>query len=52
MTLRTDCRHYRAAEPCAPHKQTGVRCHECSAYDATAQRVVIVKLAEAFFCVV
>jgi heptosyltransferase-2 len=46
MTLRTDCRHYRAAEPCAPHKQTGVRCHECSAYDATAQRVVIVKLAE------
>jgi len=44
MLIRTDCRHYRVTQPCVPHKATGVRCHECSVYDAVRERLLIVKL--------
>jgi ADP-heptose:LPS heptosyltransferase len=42
--VRTDCRHYRTSQPCAPHKQTGARCQTCGAYDPVRERLLIVKL--------
>ena len=42
--MRTDCRHYRVSEPCAPHKQTRVSCDDCRHFDPVAERVLIVKL--------
>jgi heptosyltransferase-2 len=44
MLIRTDCRQYRVTQPCVPHKATGVRCHECSEYDAVREHLLIVKL--------
>jgi heptosyltransferase-2 len=39
-----DCRHFRSAEPCRPHKVSGARCGTCSAYDRLAERILVVKL--------
>lgn len=44
MTPLTDCRHFRTAEPCRPHKRSGVRCTGCAEYDPTAERILVVKL--------
>jgi heptosyltransferase-2 len=43
--IRTDCRQYRASQPCAPHKFTAARCDDCREYDKIEERVLIVKLA-------
>ena len=43
--MHTDCRQFRISQPCEPHKQTGVRCDGCAAYDPVRERVLIVKLA-------
>jgi heptosyltransferase-2 len=43
--LHTDCRQFRWDRPCDPHKQTGVRCPECTVYDPIRSRVLVVKLA-------
>ena len=43
--LHTDCRQFRWDRPCAPHKQTGVTCPECTVYDPVQTRVLVVKLA-------
>jgi ADP-heptose:LPS heptosyltransferase len=44
MILHTDCRDFRAAHPCRPHKQSGIRCSGCLTYDKVLERIVIVKL--------
>jgi ADP-heptose:LPS heptosyltransferase len=44
VIFHTDCRHYRASAPCAPHKRSGVRCPECRDYAAAGVRILIVKL--------
>lgn len=44
--LRTDCRHFRADRPCAPHKRSGVTCAVCREdYDPIRTRILVVKLA-------
>jgi heptosyltransferase-2 len=43
-TIHTDCRHYRNSLPCAPHKQTHVRCERCGDHSPIEQRILIVKL--------
>jgi ADP-heptose:LPS heptosyltransferase len=43
-TVHADCRHYRVSQPCIPHKRDGVRCYDCTEYDAMEQRILIVKL--------
>lgn len=45
IEVKTGCRHFRADRPCAPHKQTGVLCPECSACDPVDRRLLIIKLA-------
>ncbi|MDA1353914.1 MAG: glycosyltransferase family 9 protein [bacterium] len=43
--IKTDCRHYVGAKPCAPHKRTGVTCETCvNDYDPITQRILIIKL--------
>ncbi len=44
MTIRTDCRRYRTDRPCAPHKETGVKCTECLQFDPIESRVLLIKL--------
>ncbi|MCB9899394.1 MAG: glycosyltransferase family 9 protein [Planctomycetes bacterium] len=45
-SLKIDCRHFRGDRPCAPHKATGVVCHECQdAYDPIRVRLLVTKLA-------
>ncbi|MFA5161953.1 MAG: glycosyltransferase family 9 protein [Elusimicrobiales bacterium] len=41
--ISADCRHFRALAPCAPHKQSGVRCR-CPQYEKTGRRYLIIKL--------
>ncbi len=40
----TDCRQFRTSEPCQPHKDTRVRCGECTVYDPVQERILIIKL--------
>lgn len=42
-----DCRHYRSDRPCAPHKQDGVVCDDCTQYTRVENRLLLVKLAAA-----
>jgi ADP-heptose:LPS heptosyltransferase len=44
MMIHTDCRHYRSSLPCAPHKQTHVRCERCADYSPIDHRILVVKL--------
>lgn len=44
MTIRTDCRRYRTDRPCAPHKETGVKCTDCPQFDPIEARVLLIKL--------
>jgi lipopolysaccharide heptosyltransferase III len=45
--VRRDCLHFRGDIPCAPHKATGVHCHDCSEYKPRTGRVLIIKLGAA-----
>ncbi|MEI7810830.1 MAG: glycosyltransferase family 9 protein [Ignavibacteria bacterium] len=47
--IKFDCRHFRGDIPCRPHKTHGVHCNSkdgsgCQYYDATTQKVLIIKL--------
>lgn len=44
MTLKLDCMHFPGSRPCAPHKETGVKCDVCSHYAPIGFKVLIVKL--------
>jgi ADP-heptose:LPS heptosyltransferase len=43
-SLHPDCRHFKGHIPCKPHKQHGVHCASCLYYEATLQRILIIKL--------
>ncbi len=45
MDWRRDCRHFIGDRPCRPHKRLGVTCDACDRFEATGERVLIVKLA-------
>ncbi|MBI3893763.1 MAG: glycosyltransferase family 9 protein [Candidatus Wallbacteria bacterium] len=42
--VRADCRHYLGDRPCGPHKREGAVCEDCGHFQATGQRILIVKL--------
>jgi lipopolysaccharide heptosyltransferase III len=42
--ILADCRHYRGASPCAPHKLDGRPCEGCDRYDPIGEDVLVVKL--------
>ena len=42
--VKRDCRHFRGYIPCKPHKKEGVTCPTCPHYDATKERILIIKL--------
>ena len=42
--FKQNCRHFTGEKPCAPHKQEGVVCKDCSHYDPVQERILIVKL--------
>ena len=44
MAIRTDCRFFRGDLPCRPHKQEDVHCEDCSYYEPTRERILIIKL--------
>jgi len=49
MTLRgeevhTDCLFFKGDIPCAPHKQYGVHCSDCTHYTKRTGRILIIKL--------
>ena len=44
--LRFDCLHYRGDRPCAPHRETGVRC-TCDSFTEVRRTGVIIKLGAA-----
>ncbi len=43
-SLHPDCRHFKGHVPCKPHKQHGVHCPDCSYYEPTDGRILIIKL--------
>jgi ADP-heptose:LPS heptosyltransferase len=42
--IRYDCRHYRASKPCAPSKQRGAECPNCTDYAPFRDRILFIKL--------
>ncbi len=42
--VKFDCRHFQGHLPCRPHKETGVICSDCSAYEPIRSRILIIKL--------
>jgi len=44
MSLKTDCRFFKADRPCDPHKEKGVKCDDCSYYQPIKFKILIVKL--------
>jgi ADP-heptose:LPS heptosyltransferase len=44
IPVHTDCRHYRTNVPCRPHKQRKTVCSDCTEYDHTAERILVIKL--------
>lgn len=44
MLIHQDCRHFLGDRPCQPHKREGVRCGSCHHYEATRQRILVIKL--------
>src|SRR5208337_4411618 len=43
-SVKTDCRYYRGAIPCLPHKSRGVHCSDCTEYQRLGKRLLIIKL--------
>jgi ADP-heptose:LPS heptosyltransferase len=43
-SVKTDCRHYKGAIPCSPHKTAGVHCNDCTHYQQLGERLLIIKL--------
>ncbi len=44
MILKTDCRFYRGDRPCAPNKQFGIVCTECTHYAPIEHKTLVIKL--------
>ncbi len=42
--VKFDCRHFKGYVPCTPHKEKGVVCTDCPAYDPVRRRILIIKL--------
>ncbi len=47
MIFRSDCLHFRGHVPCAPHKEQGVHCDDCTAYVQRQGRILLIKLGAA-----
>lgn len=45
--IKLDCRHFRGHIPCKPNKLHGVMCDDCSYYDRTDKKILIIKLGAA-----
>lgn len=44
MLIHTDCRFYRGDVPCKPHKTKDAHCGNCTDYDPTKGKILIIKL--------
>ncbi|MBI5632845.1 MAG: glycosyltransferase family 9 protein [Nitrospirae bacterium] len=44
MIVRTDCRFFKGDIPCRPHKDQGLHCEGCSAFEPVKERILIIKL--------
>ena len=44
MNLKTDCRHFKGDRPCDPHKESGVKCDDCTYYQPINFKILIIKL--------
>lgn len=42
--IRSDCRYYVGAKPCAPHKHNGQLCDTCIVYAPIRKKILIIKL--------
>lgn len=42
--LKTDCRFFKGDKPCEPHKESGVKCDDCSDYKQIKFKILIIKL--------
>jgi heptosyltransferase-2 len=47
MLVKTDCRYFLGDRPCKFHKLEGVKCIDCSHYQATSERILVIKLGAA-----
>ena len=45
LSIRPDCIHFKNDRPCAPHKETGVHCVNCTEYKKKGPGILIIKLA-------
>lgn len=45
--VKTDCRFFKGNIPCKPNKLYGVMCGNCSYYDMTDKKILIIKLGAA-----
>lgn len=43
--VKFDCRHFKGHIPCKPNKQHNTDCKNCSYYDKTGVKILIIKLA-------
>ena len=44
MILKTDCRFFKGDRPCNPHKESGIKCDDCSYYQPVKFKILIIKL--------
>jgi ADP-heptose:LPS heptosyltransferase len=44
IILKTDCRHFHGDRPCTPHKETGIKCDDCTEYKPISLKILIIKL--------
>ncbi len=44
ILVHTDCAHFKGDVPCAPHKESGVHCEDCTHYDPKDRAILIIKL--------
>lgn len=45
--VKSDCRYFKGHIPCKPNKLYGVMCDDCSYYDKTDSKILIIKLGAA-----
>jgi ADP-heptose:LPS heptosyltransferase len=44
MIIKTDCRFFKGDRPCDPHKETGIKCDDCTYYQPISSKILIIKL--------
>jgi len=42
--LKIDCRYFKGDRPCDPHKETEVKCDDCTEYNQIKHKILIIKL--------